>query len=58
MNDDYGLMDIEIESLSKAGMLLVDSFVIGTTAIAEGYPDNVQVRDDRSRRATENTVKL
>ena len=56
VSDDYGLMDIEFESLSEAGMLLVGSFVVGCEAIADEYPDNVKVRDDRSRRVTINTV--
>lgn len=50
VREDSGLMDIKLKSLSKAGALLVDSFVIGVTAIAGEYPDNVQVRDDRPRR--------
>lgn len=52
VNDDYGLMEIEVESPTEAGMLLMDSFVIGISAIADDYPDNVSVRDDRSRRET------
>lgn len=50
VREDSGLMDIKLKSLSKAGALLVGSFVIGVTAIAGEYPDNVQVRDDRPRR--------
>ena len=56
VKDDDGLMDIKFGTLSLAGGLLVESFVIGATAIANTYPDNVQVRDDRSRRVTINTV--
>lgn len=58
VDDEHGLMEIEYESLSEAGMLLVDSFVIGAEAIADEYPYNVEVRDDRSRRETITTVKL
>ena len=58
VEDDTGLMDIKLESLTEAGMLLTDSFVIGAKAIAAGYPDNVSVRDDRSRRETITTVKV
>lgn len=54
--DDDGLMDIKFKTLSLAGGLLVESFVIGATAIANGWPENVQVRDDRSRRVTKNTA--
>ena len=54
---DRGLMDIKFKGLSEAGMLLVDSFVIGAEDIASAYPHNVSVRDDRSRRETITNVK-
>lgn len=47
-----GMMDIKFEGRSRRGKVLVDSFIVGVTAIADEYPDYVCVRDDGSRRAT------
>lgn len=38
-----GAVEIRYRDLSEAGQLLVDSFFVGITLIANNYPKNVQI---------------
>ncbi len=41
--DGSGLIKVKYKELSEAGMLLIGSFLIGATWIAEEYPEHVTV---------------
>lgn len=40
---NQGMIDIYTKRLSDSGKLMIDSFILGVTRIAESYPDYIQV---------------